>query len=96
MIQHDKLCHSSASNVTGFLAARVILGHLVSCPPFAKQDSQPGWLCYVVQHLRKCQKCCILLHYVASRCMAGKRKSPAGLFDSPGEFLIDCRRDFGS
>jgi len=31
MIYHDELRRSSASNVTGFLAARDILGHFVLC-----------------------------------------------------------------
>jgi len=92
MIQHDKLCHSSASNVTGFLAARVILGHFVSCP--FREAGFTAWMA-VLGRATSAQMP-KMLHFVASRCMAGKRKSPAGLFDSPGEFLIDCRRDFGS
>ena len=32
MIHHEDLCHSSASKVTDFLAARILLGHFEKCP----------------------------------------------------------------
>ena len=65
MIHHDELGHSCASNVAGFPAARILLGHCGTWPGhalFTKEDSQPGWLCYVVQQARKMPK---MLRFVA-------------------------------
>jgi len=74
MIQHDKLCHSSASNVTGFLAARVILGHLVSCPLSRSRihslDSC-ATSCNICANAKNVAFCCIALH-------GGQKKKSCG------------------
>ncbi len=75
MIQHDELCHSFAFKVTGFLAARDILGHFVSRHlSGSRNHSRDG--CATSCNIGKMPKtlrfvalCCIALH-------AGQKKRP--------------------